>query len=44
MSELRIRNVDEWVVESLRQRARATGKASKGDFVSCYARKPLAPS
>jgi antitoxin FitA len=32
MTELRIRNVDPWIVESLRLRARANGKSLEGEL------------
>jgi len=32
MTDVRIRNVDDWVVESLRLRARANGKSLEGEL------------
>ena len=43
MSELRIRNVDEWVVESLRQRARSSGQSLEGALRELLRQEAMRP-
>ena len=43
MSELRIRNVDQWVVESLRQRARAHGQSLEGALRELLRQEAMRP-
>lgn len=43
MTELRIRNVDEWVVESLRLRARSKGQSLEGALREWLSQEALRP-
>jgi antitoxin FitA len=43
MTEVRIRNVDEWVVESLRLRARANKKSLEGELRDLLRQEALRP-
>ena len=43
MTEVRIRNVDEWVVESLRLRARADGNTLEGELRDLLRQEALRP-
>jgi plasmid stability protein len=43
MSEFRIRNVDEWVAESLRQRARAHGQSLEGSLRELLRQEAMRP-
>ncbi len=43
MTELRIRNVDPWIVESLRLRARANGKSLEGELRELLRQEAMRP-
>jgi plasmid stability protein len=43
MTEVRIRNVDEWVVESIRARARATGRSLEATLRELLRQEALRP-
>jgi plasmid stability protein len=43
MTDVRVRNVDPWVVESLRTRARANGKSLEGELRELLRREALRP-
>ena len=43
MTEMRIRKVDEWVVESLRQAARASGKTLEATIRELLEREAMRP-
>lgn len=43
MTEVRIRNVDEWVVESLRHRARANGQSLEGALRDLLRQEAMRP-
>lgn len=43
MTEVRIRNVDEWIVESLRTRARSKGHSLEGELRELLREEALRP-
>ena len=43
MTEVRIRNVDEWIVESLRTRARSKGNSLEGELRELLREEALRP-
>jgi plasmid stability protein len=43
MTEVRIRNVDDWVVESLRQQARLKGQSLEGSMRDLLAQEAMRP-
>ena len=43
MTELRVRNVDEWIVESLRTRARSKGNSLEGELRALLRHEALRP-
>ena len=43
MTDVRVRNVDPWVVDSLRTRARANGKSLEGELRELLRREALRP-
>jgi plasmid stability protein len=43
MTEVRIRNVDEWIVESLRARARAKGNSLEGELRELLSQEAMRP-
>ena len=43
MTEVRIRNLDDWVVESIRQRARANGQSLEGALRDLLRQEAMRP-